>query len=38
VFGVLDLDSPTVARFDADDQAGVERLAAIFVAASSWED
>src|SRR5215208_5823169 len=35
VFGVLDLDSPTVARFDADDQAGVERLAAIFVAASS---
>ncbi len=29
--GVLDLDSPRLARFDADDQAGVERIAAIFV-------
>jgi L-methionine (R)-S-oxide reductase len=34
VFGVLDLDSPLPARFDADDQAGVERLAAIYVASS----
>lgn len=33
-FGVLDLDSPEPARFDAVDQAGMERLAAIFVAAS----
>jgi GAF domain-containing protein len=30
--GVLDLDSPEPARFDADDQAGLERLAAVYVA------
>jgi GAF domain-containing protein len=30
---VLDLDSPSPARFDADDQTGLERLAAVFVAA-----
>ena len=29
--GVFDLDSPVPARFDADDQQGLERLAAIFV-------
>jgi GAF domain-containing protein len=34
VIGVLDLDSPRPARFDAEDQAGMETLAAIFVAAS----
>jgi GAF domain-containing protein len=34
VFGVLDLDSPEPARFEAVDQAGMERLAAIYVAAS----
>jgi L-methionine (R)-S-oxide reductase len=34
VIGVLDLDSPRLARFDAEDQAGMEALAAIFVAAS----
>ena len=33
--GVLDLDSPLPARFDLDDQAGVEQLAAIFLAASN---
>lgn len=33
LIGVLDLDSPSPARFDADDQAGLERLAAVFVAA-----
>lgn len=32
LLGVLDLDSPLPARFDADDQAGIERLAAIYVA------
>jgi L-methionine (R)-S-oxide reductase len=32
VLGVLDLDSPVVGRFDADDQAGLERVAAIYVA------
>ena len=30
--GVLDLDSPRVGRFDADDQAGIEAIAAAFVA------
>lgn len=29
--GVLDLDSPTVGRFSEADQAGLERLAAIFL-------
>ena len=33
VLGVLDIDSPLVARFDADDQAGLERIAALYVAA-----
>ncbi len=36
LLGVLDLDSPIAGRFDRDDQSGVERLAAIYVAASSW--
>jgi L-methionine (R)-S-oxide reductase len=31
VLGVLDLDSPLGARFDEVDQAGCERLAALFV-------
>ncbi|RUM02173.1 GAF domain-containing protein [Rhizobium chutanense] len=35
VVGVLDLDSPTARRFDAEDQAGFEALAAIYVAASA---
>ncbi|MBZ9557069.1 MULTISPECIES: GAF domain-containing protein [unclassified Modicisalibacter] len=34
LWGVLDLDSPHPARFDAADQAGLERLVAVFVAAS----
>jgi GAF domain-containing protein len=37
-FGVLDLDSPLPGRFDSADQAGIEKLAAIYVAASSFED
>ena len=37
-FGVLDLDSPLPGRFDKEDQAGIEKLAAIYVAASSFED
>lgn len=36
ILGVLDLDSPSPARFDLEDQAGIEQLAAIFVAASTW--
>ncbi|MDB5972860.1 MAG: hypothetical protein JWQ90_5310 [Hydrocarboniphaga sp.] len=34
LIGVLDLDSPKRARFDADDRAGLEHLAALWVAAS----
>jgi L-methionine (R)-S-oxide reductase len=32
IIGVLDLDSPRPARFDDEDRAGVERLAAILIA------
>jgi len=35
LLGVLDLDSPEPGRFDAADAAGLEVLAALFVAASS---
>lgn len=31
VIGVLDIDSPVKSRFDAEDQRGVERLAALFM-------
>jgi L-methionine (R)-S-oxide reductase len=34
VLGVLDLDSPHPGRFDAVDQAGIERLAAMFLTGS----
>lgn len=34
IFGVLDLDSPLPGRFTAEDQAGFEALAALYVAAS----
>jgi L-methionine (R)-S-oxide reductase len=34
VLGVLDIDSPTPARFDAVDRVGLERVAAIFMEAS----
>ena len=34
LLGVLDIDSPTPARFDAVDRVGLERVAAIFVGAS----
>ncbi len=37
VLGVIDLDSPKVARFDAVDQAGIEHVAAIYLAASAAE-
>ncbi len=32
LLGVLDVDSPNIARFDEADRAGLERLAGIFVA------
>jgi L-methionine (R)-S-oxide reductase len=31
LIGVLDLDSPALARFSAQDQAGIERLAEVFL-------
>ncbi len=34
VLGVIDLDSPEPARFDAEDQAGIERVAELYLAAS----
>lgn len=36
VLGVLDLDSPKPGRFDAEDQAGFEALAALYVEACDW--
>ena len=35
ILGVIDLDSPSLARFDHDDQRGIEALAAIYVTASA---
>ena len=35
LLGVLDLDSPEPGRFDAEDQMGIERIAAIYLAASA---
>ena len=34
--GVFDMDSPTPARFDDTDRIGVERLVAVFAAATAW--
>lgn len=34
VFGVLDVDSPRTARFTADDRAGLEAVAQLYLAAS----
>ena len=36
LLGVLDLDSPKLNRFDAVDQAGLEKLAEIIITASDW--
>jgi len=33
LFGVFDLDSPKLARFDSDDQHGLETLAQLYLAA-----
>ncbi|WMJ67704.1 GAF domain-containing protein [Stenotrophomonas sp. 24(2023)] len=33
LIGVFDIDSPVLARFDADDQAGLEAIARVFVEA-----
>jgi GAF domain-containing protein len=34
ILGVIDLDSPHLARFDRDDQRGIEAVAQIYVKAS----
>ncbi len=34
LLGVIDLDSPSLSRFDSDDQAGIEKIASLYVAAS----
>jgi GAF domain-containing protein len=34
IIGVLDLDAPIPARFDTDDQCGIEAIAAIYLRAS----
>jgi L-methionine (R)-S-oxide reductase len=36
LLGVLDLDSPTVGRFTADDQVGCERIARLLVERCDW--
>jgi GAF domain-containing protein len=36
LLGVLDLNSPQLSRFDAEDQAGMEALVATLVAACDW--
>lgn len=36
LWGVLDIDSPRVARFSSDDQAGVECLCRVFLSATDF--
>lgn len=36
IIGVLDVDSPITSRFDADDEKGLERFAAIYAAATEF--
>lgn len=36
LYGVFDVDSPRLQRFDADDQAGLEALVAAFIAATDF--
>ena len=35
VIGVLDLDSPLLARFDSEDEAGIEKLVGVFLQKTS---
>lgn len=37
LMGVLDIDSPSVGRFDADDQAGCEAVAALLAEGCDWD-
>lgn len=36
IVGVLDIDSPAIARFDAEDQEGLEEVVRILEAACDW--
>jgi GAF domain-containing protein len=38
LMGVLDIDSPLVGRFDEEDRAGLERMAALLSRHCHWED
>lgn len=38
LWGVFDIDSPQVGRFDAIDQAGLERCLAILIDATQWPE
>ena len=37
LIGVLDLDSPTLGRFDEDDRTGLEQVAAIFLDSTQFD-
>lgn len=37
LLGVLDIDSPSVGRFDADDKAGLEHIAALLAEHCRWD-
>jgi GAF domain-containing protein len=37
LLGVLDLDSPSLARFDDEDAAGLETLVRILLASTGWD-
>lgn len=38
IFGVLDIDSPSVSRFDQEDAAELEQFAALLQAACDWSE
>lgn len=38
LIGVLDIDSPVLKRFDADDRAGLEMLVSVFLKATSFKN
>jgi len=37
LIGVLDLDSPLFARFDNEDENGLNRLVSLFVESAEWQ-
>lgn len=37
-FGVLDVDSPSLARFSVEDQAGLERIVIEIMAHAMWKE